>query len=151
MSIKVISTNKKANFNYFIENKLEAGISLLGPEVKSLRAGSCSMEESFIYITSDKEIFVKNMFIKNFAFSTNITIDEKRDRKLLLNKNEIEKLLSKVREKGYTLVPLKVYFSGKFIKMEIGVCKGKHTYDKKDTLKEKDLKRETDRMIKNYN
>jgi len=151
MSIKVISTNKKANFNYFIENKLEAGISLLGPEVKSLRAGSCSMEESFIYITSDKEVFVKNMFIKNFAFSTNITIDEKRDRKLLLNKNEIEKLLSKVREKGYTLVPLKVYFSGKFIKMEIGVCKGKHTYDKKDTLKEKDLKRETDRMIKNYN
>ena len=69
MSIKVISTNKKANFNYFIENKLEAGISLLGPEVKSLRAGSCSMEESFIYITSDKEVFVKNMFIKNFAFS----------------------------------------------------------------------------------
>ena len=150
MSIKVIASNKKANFNYFVEDKLEAGISLLGPEVKSLRAGSCSLEESFIYISSNKEVFVKNMFIKNFAYTTNISIDEKRDRKLLLNKSEIDKLLSKVREKGYTLVPLKIYFNGKFIKMEIGVCKGKHTYDKKETLKEKDLKRETERQLKNY-
>jgi len=148
--MKIITNNKKAHFNYFVESTLEAGISLLGPEVKSLRAGSCSLDESFIYITKNLEVFIKNMFIKKFDYSTNITFDEKRDRKLLLHKNEISKLGSKVKEKGFTLVPLKVYFNGKNIKVEIGLCKGKHTYDKKDSLKEKDLKREMDRTLKSY-
>ena len=148
--MKIIANNKKAHFNYFVESTLEAGISLLGPEVKSLRAGSCSFEDSFIFITKDQEIFVKNMFIKKFDYANNITFDERRDRKLLLHKNEIAKLASKAKEKGFTLVPIKAYFQGSHVKIEIGLCKGKHTYDKKDTLKERDLKRDLDRTLKAY-
>ncbi len=148
--MKIITNNKKAHFNYFVESTLEAGISLLGPEVKSLRAGSCSLDEAFVYITKDLEIFIKNMFIKKFDYSTNITFDEKRDRKLLLHKSEISKLGGKIKEKGFTLIPLKVYFNGKNVKVELGLCKGKHTYDKKETLKEKDLKRDLDRTLKSY-
>ena len=148
--MKIIANNKKAHFNYFVENTLEAGISLLGPEVKSLRAGSCSLDESFVFISKNEEIFIKNMFIKKFDFTSNIEIDERRERKLLLHKNEISKLSSKVKEKGYTIVPLKVYFDGKNVKVEIGLCKGKHTYDKKDTLKDRDIKRDLDRTLKSY-
>ncbi len=148
--MKIIANNKKAHFNYFVEDTIEAGISLLGPEVKSLRASSCSLDESFIYISKDLEVFVKNMFIKKFDYATNVAFDEKRDRKLLLHKSQICKLLSKVKEKGYTLVPLKVYFNGSHVKIEIGLCKGKHTFDKKDTLKERDIQRDTQRAIKNY-
>ena len=148
--MKIIANNKKAHFNYFVESTLEAGISLLGPEVKSLRAGHCSLDESFIFITKDLEVFVKNMFIKKFDYANNITFDERRDRKLLLHKNEISKLGSKVKEKGFTIVPLKVYFNGSNVKVEIGLCIGKHTYDKKETLKEKDLKRDLDRTLKAY-
>ena len=148
--MKIIANNKKAHFNYFVENTLEAGISLLGPEVKSLRAGSCSLDESFVFISKNDEIFIKNMFIKKFDFTSNIEIDERRERKLLLHKNEISKLSSKVKEKGYTIVPLKVYFDGKNVKVEIGLCKGKHTYDKKDTLKDRDIKRDLDRTLKSY-
>lgn len=148
--MKIIANNKKAHFNYFVEDTLEAGISLLGPEVKSIRNGSVSLDEAFIYTSSNLEMFVKNMFIKKFDLATNTKIDEKRDRKLLLHKKEISKLLTKVKEKGYTIVPLKIYFQGKNIKLEIGLCKGKHTYDKKETLKEKDIKRELDRTLKSY-
>ena len=91
--MKIIANNKKAHFNYFVEDTLEAGISLLGPEVKSIRNGSVSLDEAFIYTSSDLEMFVKNMFIKKFDLATNTKIDEKRDRKLLLHKKEIFKLL----------------------------------------------------------
>ncbi len=148
--MKIISNNKKAHFNYFVEATLEAGISLLGPEVKSMRQGSCVLEDAFIYISKDLEMFVKNMFVKKFDYATNIHFDEKRDRKLLLHKSEISKMLTKVQEKGYTLVPLKVYFNNGKVKMEVGLCKGKHTYDKKDTLKERDMKRDVDRTLKSY-
>ena len=148
--MKIIANNKKAHFNYFVESTLEAGISLLGPEVKSMRAGSCNIDDSFIFITKDLEVFVKNMFVKKFDYATNIVFDEKRDRKLLLHKNEIAKLGSKVKEKGYTIVPLKVYFQGKNIKIQLGLCKGKHTYDKKETLKQKDIQRDLDRTLKSY-
>ncbi len=148
--MKIIVNNKKAHFNYFVESTIEAGISLLGAEVKSIRAGSVSLDESFVYISSNLEVFVKNMFVKKFDLATSTHIDEKRDRKLLLHKKEIAKLLSKVKEKGYTIVPLKVYFQGKNVKIELGLCKGKHTFDKKETLKERDIKRETDRTLKSY-
>lgn len=148
--MKIIANNKKVHFNYFVESTLEAGISLLGHEVKSLRQGKCSLDESFIFITKDLEVFVKNMFIKKFDFSTNITFDEKRDRKLLLHKQEITKLGAKVKEKGFTLMPIKIYFEGKLVKIELGLCKGKHTYDKKECLKERDIKRDLDRTLKSY-
>ncbi len=150
-SIKVITNNKKAHFNYFVEDTIEAGISLLGPEVKSLRQGSASLDESFVYITNNLEVIIKNLYIKKFDYATNISFDERRDRKLLLKKSEISKLLSKVQEKGYTLIPIKIYFSGKYVKVEVGICKGKHTYDKKDTLKQKDLQRELERNLSKYN
>jgi len=148
--MKIIANNKKAYFNYFVESTLEAGMSLIGPEVKSMRQGSASLEDSFIYITRDMEVFVKNMFVKKFDYATNVHFDEKRDRKLLLHKSEIAKMLTKVKEKGYTIVPLKVYFNAGNVKMEIGLCKGKHTYDKKDTLKDRDIKRDMDRTLKSY-
>ena len=148
--MKLIASNKKAYFNYFVESSIEAGLSLIGPEVKSLRQGSAGLDESFVYISRDLEVFVKNMFIKKFDYATNIHFDEKRDRKLLLHKSEISKLITKVKEKGYTLVPLKVYFKDSKVKMELGLCKGKHTYDKKETLKERDVRRDLDRTLKSY-
>ncbi len=148
--MKLIASNKKAYFNYFVDTSIEAGISLMGPEVKSMRQGSAGLDDSFVYISKDMEVFVKNMFIKKFDYATNIHFDEKRDRKLLLHKSEISKLLTKVQEKGYTIVPLKVYFKDSKVKIELGLCKGKHTYDKKDNIKERDIKRDLDRTLKSY-
>ncbi len=146
--MKIITNNKSASFEYFIEEKFEAGIVLEGSEVKSLRAGHCSLNESFCFL-SRGEVFLKNMHIalydKSGAFSTR---DSRKDRKLLLHKREIAKIVGKVNEKGYTLVPLKVYFKEALVKVEIALCKGKHTYDKKRSIAERDIKRETDRQIK---
>ncbi len=147
--MKLITANKSASFEYFIEDKFEAGIVLEGSEVKSLREGKASLNESFCTLYHG-EVFIKNMHIavydKSGAFSTR---DARKDRKLLLHKQEIAKIVGKVNEKGYTLVPLKLYFKDALVKLEIALCKGKHTYDKKRSLAEKDVKRETDRMVKN--
>lgn len=146
--MKVIAVNKSASFEYFIEEKFEAGIVLEGSEVKSLRAGKASLNESFCEL-SRGEVFLKNMHIalydKSGAFSTR---DSRKDRKLLLHKREIAKIVGRVNERGYTLVPLKLYFKDALIKMEIALCKGKHTYDKKRTIAERDVKRATDRAVK---
>lgn len=146
--MKVIAVNKSASFEYFIEEKFEAGIVLEGSEVKSLRAGKASLNESFCEL-SRGEVFLKNMHIalydKSGAFSTR---DSRKDRKLLLHKREIAKIVGRVKERGYTLVPLKLYFKDALIKMEIALCKGKHTYDKKRTIAERDVKRATDRAVK---
>ena len=146
--MKVIEVNKSASFEYFIEEKFEAGIVLEGSEVKSLRAGKASLGESFCEL-SRGEVLLKNMHIalydKSGAFSTR---DSRKDRKLLLHKQEIAKIAGKVNEKGYTLVPLKLYFKEALIKAEIALCKGKHTYDKKRALAERDVKRSTDRAVK---
>ena len=146
--MKVIAVNKSASFEYFIEEKFEAGIVLEGREVKSLRAGKASLGESFCEL-SRGEVLLKNMHIalydKSGAFSTR---DSRKDRKLLLHKQEIAKIAGKVNEKGYTLVPLKLYFKEALIKAEIALCKGKHTYDKKRALAERDVKRSTDRAVK---
>lgn len=147
--MKIITTNKSASFEYFIEDKYEAGIVLEGNEVKSLRAGNVNMNDSFCFVR-DGEVSVKNMHIalfdKSDAFSTK---DTRRDRKLLLHNSEIAKIVGKINRQGYTLVPLKMYFKGSLIKMEIALCKGKHTFDKKQSIAERDIKRSLDRDIKN--
>lgn len=146
--MKVIAVNKSASFEYFIEDKYEAGIVLEGSEVKSLRAGKASLGESFCEIRGG-EIFLKNMHIaiydKSGAFSTR---DSRKDRKLLLHKIEISKIVGRVNERGYTLVPLKIYLKDALVKVEVALCKGKHTYDKKRTLMERDTKRAVDREVK---
>lgn len=148
MSVKTIAINKSASFEYFIEDRYEAGIVLEGSEVKSIREGRASLSESFCEIRGG-EIFLKNMHIalydKSGAFSTR---DSRRERKLLLNRMEISRIVGKVNERGYTLVPLKLYFKDALIKVEVALCKGKHTYDKKKALAERDQKRALDRAIK---
>ena len=147
--MKIIATNKSASFEYFIEEKMEAGIVLEGNEIKSVRAGNVNMNDSFCFVRGNT-VSVKNMHIalfdKSDAFSTK---DTRRDRKLLLHKSEIAKIVGKINRQGYTLVPLKMYFKDSLIKMEIALCKGKHTFDKKQTIAARDVKRSVDREIKN--
>ena len=150
MEEKTICTNKIVSHEYFILERIETGIVLEGSEVKSLRLGNVNLKDSFC-VYYNGEMFVKNMHIalydKAGAFSTR---DSRRDRKLLLHKDEMIKLKSKVEQKGLTLVPIRLYFKQALIKLELGLCQGKHTYDKKRSLMEKDIKREKEREIKNY-
>lgn len=150
MKDKVICLNRAASHEYFILERIEAGIALDGGEVKSLRMGNCNLKDSFCSVHNG-EMLIRNMFISVYDKAT--AFNEKnarRDRKLLLHRTEILKLKEKVEQKGLTLVPLKMYFKNALIKMELGLCRGKHTYDKKQSLKEKDLKREKERIMKNY-
>ncbi len=140
--------NKKAKFDYLIYDTLEAGIVLTGTEIKSIRNGSCNLKDSYILIKNN-EAFILNMHISNYDKGSIFNTEETRTRKLLLHKNEILKLKDKISIKGYTIVPLKLYFKDGIAKIEIGVAKGKHTYDKKESIKERDIKRETDKMLKN--
>lgn len=150
MEEKVICLNRAASHEYFILDRIEAGIVLDGGEVKSLRLGNCNLKDSFCSVHNG-ELLIRNMHISVYdkagAFNEK---NARRDRKLLLHKNEIIKLKEKVEQKGLTVVPLKMYFKQAIIKMELGICRGKHTYDKKQALKEKDLKREKDRIMKDY-
>ena len=147
--MKIVAVNKTAGFEYFIEDKYEAGIVLEGNEIKSVRAGAVNMNDSFCLISVSNAV-VKNLHIalnyKSDAFSTKNT---RRDRVLLLHKGEIAKIAGKINRQGYTLVPLKMYFKDSLVKMEVALCKGKHTFDKKKTIAERDVKRETDRAVKN--
>ena len=148
--MKQIAYNKYALYEYFVVEKFEAGIVLDGAEVKSLRGGNCNLKDSFCFLRNG-EITLKNLHIpvydKAGAFSSK---ESKRDRKLLMHRREIDKLAGKIGEKGYTLVPLSLYFSGSLVKVEVALCKGKHDYDKKRTIAERDRKRELDRELKNY-
>jgi len=148
--MKEFTNNKKANFEYFIISTYEAGIVLSGSEVKSIRLGHCSLTDSFITFSKDGEAFIKNMHITAYKDATIDKIDEKRSRKLLLNKNEINKLISKVKEKGFTCIPLKVYFKDHLVKLEIALAKGKHLYDKRESLAKRDIERDTKRQLKYY-
>ena len=147
---KTITVNRQASYEYFIEDKFEAGIVLEGAEVKSLRNGNCNLKDSFCYL-SGGDIYIKNMHIavydKAGAFNSH---DSKRDRKLLLHKSEIARIAGKVNAKGFTVVPLSLYFSDGLVKAEIALCRGKQTYDKKRTIKERDIKRDTERQLKEY-
>ena len=148
--MKTIATNRKANFEYFIISTFEAGIVLKGSEVKSIRLGHTNLQDSFITFDKNAECFIKNMHITNYKDATIDKLDEKRSRKLLLNRQEIKKIMSKVQEKGFTCIPLKVYLKDNLVKLEIAIAKGKHTYDKKATIAQRDIERDTQRQLKNY-
>ena len=145
--IRLIANNKKAYHDYFIEDTYEAGIELVGTEVKSLRMGRCSIKESFVQIDKG-EVFVWGMHISPYEKGNIFNKDPLRVRKLLLHSYEIRKIGGKIREKGYTLVPLKVYFKGSLVKVEIGVAKGKKLYDKRQDIAKKDQRREAEREFK---
>lgn len=145
--IKQIANNKKAYHDYFIEEKYEAGIALAGTEVKSLRAGKCSIKESFISV-DDGEVFISHMHITPYEQGNIFNKDPLRKRKLLLHRYEINKLLGKQKEKGYTIVPLSVYLKNGLVKLEIGLARGKKLYDKRDDIAKKDIKREAEREFK---
>ena len=143
--MKVISNNKKAFFDFFVSDLVEAGIVLEGCEVKSVRAGGASLTDSFV-IVKNGEMFLKNAYIKPYEKAASFKPDERKTRKLLLNKSEIEKFERMVKEKGFSIVATKMYInkSGK-VKVEIGLAKGKKLYDKRQTLKEKAVKRDIER------
>lgn len=142
MDTKTVCQNKKARFDYFIDEVIEAGIVLLGAEVKSLRDGRANLVDSYAKIKRG-EVFIHNMHITPYPFAHHVPLDPLRVKKLLLNKREIRRLIGKTEEKGFTLIPTKVYFAknGK-AKVELALAKGKRKYDKRQSLKEKDLKRE---------
>ena len=146
-SIKLIANNKKAYHDYFIEETYEAGIALHGTEVKSLRMGKCSIKESFVRIEKG-EVFIYGMHVSPYEKGNIFNRDPLRVKKLLLHKGEINKLVGKIAEKGFTLVPLKVYFKGSLVKVEIGLAKGKKLYDKRADLAKKDMRREAEKEFK---
>lgn len=146
-NFKLLANNKKAYFDYFIEDKWEAGISLFGTEVKSIRMGKVSIKESYIKIEKG-EVFVYNMHVSPYEKGNIFNRDPIRVRKLLLHRAEINKISGKITEKGYTLVPLQVYIKDGLVKVEIGLAKGKKLYDKRDTIAKKDVRRENERDFK---
>ena len=145
--IRLIANNKKAFHDYFIEETYEAGISLAGTEVKSLRMGKCSIKESFVRVERG-EVYIYGMHISPYEKGNIFNKDPLRVKKLLLHKTEINKLLGKTQEKGMSIVPLKVYLKGSLVKVEIGLAKGKKLYDKRQDITKKDQKREAEREFK---
>ena len=146
-SIKLIANNKKAYHDYFVDDTYEAGISLHGTEVKSLRMGRCSIKEAFIRIENG-EVYVYGMHISPYEKGNIFNRDPLRPKKLLMHKAEINKLKAKIAEKGYTLVPVEVYFKGSLVKVEIALAKGKKLYDKRQDIAKRDIKRESERDFK---
>ena len=148
--MKIITENKQARFEYFVEETYKTGIVLEGAEVKSIRAGNINLKDSFCSLYRG-EVFLNNTHIavydKSGAFNSK---DSRRSRKLLLRRSEINKIVGKVSEKGYTLIPLNAFFEGSLVKITVGLCKGKHTYDKKESIKERDLNRSMEREIAKY-
>ena len=148
--IKIVSQNKKAYHEYFVDEKFEAGLELTGTEVKSLRKGAINLKDSFCRI-DDGELLVFGMHISPYEQGNIFNRDPYRTRKLLMHKKEIMRLFGQVGQKGYALVPLSVYFKGKWAKMEIGLCRGKKLYDKRDADAERSAKREMERVFKEQN
>ena len=146
-SIKLVANNKKAYHDYFIDEKFEAGIELFGTEVKSIRMGKCSVKEAFVKIDRG-EVYVCGMHISPYEKGNIFNKDPLRVRRLLLHKYEIMKLNGKIAEKGYTLVPLQVYFKGSLVKVEVGLARGKKLYDKRADIAKKDQRRELEKEFK---
>ena len=144
---RMIANNKKAYHDYFIEDKYEAGISLAGTEVKSLRMGKCSIKEAFIHIENG-EVMLYGMHISPYEKGNIFNKDPLRPKKLLMHKKEILKLQGKMKEKGYTIVPVQVYFKGSLVKVQIALAKGKKLYDKRQDIAKKDQRREAERDFK---
>ena len=140
--------NKKANFDYFIEEEIESGIVLKGTEIKSIRNGQANIKDCYAIIKNN-EVFLLNMFISKYENGSIFNHDERRTRKLLLHKKEILKLRDKVEISGYTLVPIKLYFKNNKAKILLGLAKGKKNYDKRESIKEKDIKRDIEKALKN--
>lgn len=147
--MKIITNNKKVFHDFFVSDLLEAGVELKGGEIKSVASGKISLSDSFVVIKNGEAI-LRNCFIAPWEGESDLDSKTKRSRKLLLHKDEILKLERKVQEKGFSIIPTKVYFSNNKVKVEIGLAKGKKLYDKREVLKEKAVKRELDRALKNY-
>ena len=147
MSEKIITINKKARFEYSIIDTKEAGIQLVGTEVKSLRGGNCSIAEGYV-IDENGELFLKNVNISAYKHGNINNHDPLRKRKLLLHNREITRIIKYIKEKGITVIPLKFYFKDSLIKVEIGICKGKKLYDKRENIKERDTKKAIEREMK---
>ncbi len=150
MGEKLICNNKKAYHDYFIEEKFEAGMVLQGTEVKSLRAGKANLNDSFMMVR-DGEAFLHNLNISHYDFGNRQNHQPDRQRKLLLHRKEIVRLYSRIREQGYSVVPLRLYFKDGLVKVEIGLAKGKKNYDKREDLKKKDTQREISQVMKSRN
>ena len=146
-NVKLIANNKKAYHDFFIEDKIEAGISLAGTEVKSLRQGKCSIKESFLRIERG-EVFIYGLHISPYEKGNIFNKDPLRVKKLLLHRHEVNKILGEVTQKGYTLVPLQVYLQGSLVKVQVGLGRGKKLYDKRDTIAKKDQRREAEKDFK---
>ena len=144
---KVIAQNREAHHEYFVIEALETGVELVGTEVKSLRAGGVNLKDSWADI-DDGEIILKGMHISPYEQGNIFNKDPRRPRRLLMHKREIQRLFAKIKQDGYTLVPLSLYFKGPRVKVEVGLCKGKKLYDKRDAAAKKDAKREMDRALK---
>lgn len=140
--------NRKARHDYFIEDRYEAGIELTGTEIKSIRDGNANIKECYGIIRKH-EVFLLNMFVSQYKEGNIFNHNEKRTRKLLLHKKEIRKIEDKITLQGLTLVPLKLYFKNNILKVELGVCRGKKNYDKRETMKERDIKRKLEKTLKN--
>jgi len=145
--IRTIGVNRRARRDYEVLETFEAGISLEGCEVKSIRLGRVDLKDSFARVKGE-EVFLYNMHISPYTHSDRRFIDPERDRKLLLNRREIRYLIGKTREKGLTLIPLKIYIKGRYVKVELGLSQGKSRYDKRDDIKSREARREIDRAMK---
>ena len=149
-TMKIVATNRKATHDYFIEQKFEAGIQLKGTEIKSIRQSKSNINDAFIQVKNG-ELFVINMFISQYEYGNLFNHDETRTRKLLMHKKEILKLESKSKEDGYSLIPLKLYIEKGLAKLEIAIAKGKKTYDKRESLKERDQQMRIKKVLKEVN
>ena len=147
--IKIVASNKKARHDYHLTDEMEAGIVLKGTEVKSIREGRVTIKDAYGEIKNG-ELFLRQLHINPYAFAYYDNHDPLRSRKLLLHKAEIKRLIVKTKERGFTIVPLKVYFKNGKVKVQIALAKGKKLYDKRETIKERDVNRELDRAIKKY-
>ena len=145
--MKIIATNNEAAYKYEIKQKIECGIELKGTEVKSLKDSKCNLKDSFALIRNN-EVILKNMYIAPYLHGNINNVKETRDRKLLLHKSEILKLLLEIKQNSYTLIPTKIYFKGEHAKIELALCRGKKLYDKRESIKEKEVKRRIDKLTK---
>ena len=145
---KLICANRKARHDYFIDETFEAGIVLVGPEVKSLREGRANLKDSYARISRDGEVYLVGTHISPYAPAQRDNLDPDRDRKLLLNRGEIDRLTGKIRERGFTLVPTRMYFKNGRAKVEVGLARGKHHHDKREDIRKAESRREIDRAMK---
>ncbi|MFC1503888.1 SsrA-binding protein SmpB [Spirochaetota bacterium] len=148
MGIKIITQNKKAYHDYFVEETIEAGISLVGTEVKSLREGKATISDGYAMFNNKRDLFLRNTHITEYKYGNINNHDALRPRQLLLHRRELKQLFIKKEQRGYTLIPLKLYFKGSLVKVEIGLCRGKRQYDKRDALRKKESKKRMEKILK---